>query len=130
MESVHVCLPVNHGLMLCKFSLPVSRPMRSSAEILLLSHSFLLGVLQSGALPGHPVDSSDTWTIFLSFVFHSRTILHLLQWSSDYFNHLIYRRMHLFFKNSVTYKLQNMLVGTYPVAEHYRDCGKDLDCDS
>lgn len=71
-------------------------PPTRSTEGIILSPSFLLGVLQSGALPGHPVGSSDTWTIFLCFVFHSITVPHLLLGSSDYFNNAIYRRVHYF----------------------------------
>lgn len=129
MEFVHVCLPANHEFMLCKFSLPVS----SYPHKVPRRNSIVISFFVTECTPEWSFARTPCWlfrTIFLSFVFHSRTIPHLLQCFSDYFNHLIYRRMHLFLKNFITYELQNMLVGTYPVAEHYRDCRKDLDCDS
>lgn len=126
MRPVPICLRANPGIMLWKLFLPVS----SYPYKVLRRNSVVLFFLTERTQSGQPAGSSDTWTIFLPFVFHSRTIPHLLQCSRDCFNHLIYRRMYLFFNKLVTYEWQNMLVGTYPVAEHYRDCGKDLDCDT
>lgn len=89
---------------------------RPQEKIQLLFHLFSLYVLLCGALPGHPADIVSYLHSFFAFSFSEQNN------SGDDFN--------LYFKTAATYELQNMLVGTYPVAEHYRDCGQDLDSDS
>lgn len=118
MECVHTCLPANHGFMLDIFFLSISSCPHEEFSCFIFSPWVCSGVeLCQDILQ----TSSHTCTPFLPFLFHSRTVLVTTS---------ICRKMLLYCKNVATYELWNILVGTYPVAEHYRDCGQDLDGDS
>lgn len=104
--------------------LPVVLP-----KFLLLSHPFVLNVLQTGALqPPAPVGAAlPCYSAGLS----STARAALLYYSGDWLNCLTHRqRGFYYFEFYSIYDLQNLFARTYPIAEHYRNCRKGLYSDS